>query len=93
MEMMKRTQRLTGVRLKLSEHKVIVGLTWQELADGTGIPRDHLIALDRGYAQQLDIRYIPGLAQFFGVECGDLVDGAVNLPLESRRPKRKTEQS
>lgn len=85
----KRSQRATGVRLRLSEHKILLGLTWQELADQTGIPRDHLIALDRGYAVQCDMRYIPGLAKFFAVDFDDLLDGDVELPLQSRRPKRK----
>lgn len=86
----KKSQRSTGVRLRLSEHKVLLGLTWDEMAAATGIPRGHLIALDRGYAQAIDVRYIPGLASFLGVDFDDLVDGSVILPIKSRRPKRKT---
>lgn len=90
MEITKKSKRTTGVRLRLSEHKNFLGLTWDALADKTGIPRDHLIALDRGYAIQCNVRYIPGLAKFFSIGINDLIVGDVELPIQSRRSKRKT---
>ena len=81
------------IRLRLSEHKILKGLTWIELSEATGVPRDHLIAMDRGYARSLDVRYIPALARFFDIDCGDLVEGEVVLPIKTARPKRRNVQT
>lgn len=66
-------------------------LTWQDIAQGTGIRRPTLLNLADGKARAIKPDYVDALCTFFGVTAGDLITAnEVSLPLTlNLRPDRR----
>jgi DNA-binding Xre family transcriptional regulator len=66
-------------------------LTWQQIADGTGIRKPTLFRLARSESRTIRPEYIDALCTFFGVTPGELMTAdMVKLPLNlGIRPDRK----
>lgn len=63
-------------------------VTWPDIEAATGVPRNMLIAMDKGAAKQVRPTYIDALVKFFGVEVSALVETEdVTLPLPDARPR------
>ena len=85
------------MKFKLSEMKaqrsrdLDVRLTWPEIEAATGVPRNMLIAMDKGSAKQGRPTYIDALAAYFGVGLTELVElEPVALPLPDVRAESLT---
>jgi hypothetical protein len=66
-------------------------VTWQQIADGTGIRRPTLFKIAGNEARVIRPEYIDALCTFFGVTTGELMTAeSVKVPLElAIRPDRR----
>jgi DNA-binding Xre family transcriptional regulator len=66
-------------------------LTWQEIADGTGIRKPMLFRIAQNQARTIRPEYIDALCTFFGVTTNELITAEpIDLPLNlGIRPDRK----
>lgn len=85
------------MKFKLSELKAQKArnqnkrITWPDIEAATGVPRNMLIAMDKGRGKQVRITYLDALAAYFGVGLTELVElEPVALPLPDVRAKSLT---
>lgn len=79
-----RLSELKAQRARVLDERV----TWPDIEAATGVPRNMLIAMDKGAAKQVRPTYIDALVKFFGVEVSALVETEdVTLPLPDARPR------
>lgn len=86
------------MQFKLSElkaaHSRELGerVTWEMIAEATGIRRGTLIAMDQGNIRQIRPEYLDALCVYFGVGVEELMAREdVALPLPELRRQRATE--
>lgn len=66
-------------------------ITWQDIADGTGIRKPTLLNIANGRSRTIRPEYIDALCAYFEVPVGDLLSAdEIDLPLElNLRPDRR----
>lgn len=80
------------MKFKLSELKAQKArnqderITWPDIEAATGVPRNMLIAMDRGSAKQVRPMYLDALVKYFDVDLSALMETEdVILPLPDVR--------